>query len=141
MKIILADKTDKKSVLRFYKQQHYSARYLGFDHVYIIEYDNNIIAAVMVSNIKPNANVSLLHALVVDKAYQRQGLATKLLQHVFKHHGTIICFAQPFLAPLYQSVAMATLTLAQIEQQLSPELYLRYLAYKKSQPKLQVFQN
>lgn len=47
--VIVAKKNDKKSILRFYKENHYPARFIGFDHCYLIKVDDNIIASVIIS--------------------------------------------------------------------------------------------
>ena len=46
---ILANKADKKSILRFYKDNHYSARFIGYDSCYLIKENDNIIASVIIS--------------------------------------------------------------------------------------------
>ncbi len=72
-----ANKADKKSLMRFYKQQRYSASLLGFDHIYIIRDMQEIIGAVILSALKKDNNQLFLHALVIKKEYRQQKLATQ----------------------------------------------------------------
>jgi hypothetical protein len=48
-KIFLAEKSDKKIIKRFYKLQRYSASYIGLDHCFYICQGQNIIAAMIIS--------------------------------------------------------------------------------------------
>lgn len=125
LSITTASKTDKKDILRFYKQQHYSARFLGFDHCYVIKSNQQIIASVIVSMITQNNNQAFLHALVVDTNYRHQHLASMLLQHCIRQHLELVCFAQLSLAPLYINNGFVQ---AKINS-LTPELQQRYQRY------------
>lgn len=46
---VLAKRSDKKSILRFYKENNYSARFIGFDSCYLIKAQDKIIASVIIS--------------------------------------------------------------------------------------------
>ena len=46
---MMARKSDKKSILRFYKKYNYSARFIGFDTCYVIKENHNIVASVIIS--------------------------------------------------------------------------------------------
>ncbi len=138
MQIIQAAKSDKKAIFRFYRVQHYSARYLGFDQVFLLKQQQEIIAAAMVSRITADSQYDFLHALVVDSGFQKQGLASTLLKHIKQQSPSLICFAQPKLASLYQKIAMTQQTPKQI-QQLPQHLQLRYSAYLAKQPTLKVY--
>lgn len=135
--ITTAGKTDKKSLIRFYKQQHYSAGLLGFDHVYIMKHEDVIIGAVILSALEKDNLQLFLHGLVVDGNFQHQGLASKLLEYARGIHSSqsIVCFASYELSEFYQK---NDFKLSQEKELLSPLLY-RYLQYKKTNNGLLVF--
>jgi len=130
-----ADKSDKKAIKLFYKQQHYSASFMGLDTVYFIKHENNIIASVIVSLLKKHNTQYFLHALVVDKKHRNHGLATELLNYCDIIGQDIICFAAKSLDGLY---LRAGYNLA-CPKQLNETNLLRYHQYQKSKPSLQVF--
>lgn len=105
--IVKALKSDKKDILRFYKLQQYSARFIGQDHCYIIKDDNKVIASVLISAGQQGSKFWLLHALVVEKPMHGNKLASLLIQAVIKHNfhneglSKIICFADVKLQQLY----------------------------------------
>ena len=132
-----AQKTDKKDLLRFYKQQQYSARFLGYDQAFFIKTNNNshIIAAVIISTINEHSPQTLLHALVVDKKHRHQQLASALLQHCISQRLTLVCFADKALTRLYinngfSAVAPTTLTV---------ELQQRFVSYHTKNTHLMPF--
>jgi GNAT superfamily N-acetyltransferase len=131
----VADKSDKKTIKQFYKQQHYSASFMGFDTVYFIKHNETIIACVIVSQLKLYNSQYFLHALVVDKQYRKQGIATRLLNSHHINAQQIICFAGKELSMLYKN---ANYDLAS-SKQLNETNLLRYQQYQKSKPNLQVF--
>jgi len=131
----VADKSDKKTIKQFYKQQHYSASFMGFDTVYFIKHNETIVACVIVSQFKQCNSQYFLHALVVDKHYRNQGFATQLLNSHYIHARQIICFAVKELSMLYIN---ANYYLAS-SKQLNETNLLRYQQYQKSKPNLQVF--
>jgi len=137
--ILLAKKTDKKSILRFYKSQHYSARFIGLDYCYLVKKDEKIIASVMVSQITTDNSQYFLHALVVDKNHQKQGIATKLVNHVNQTHQPVVCFAQPELSRFYHQCKMPELAIHLLTSQLNEHLSLRFQQYQKKQSDLKVF--
>ncbi len=139
MKIILAEKSEKKEILRFYKNQYYSARFLGFDRCYCIKVNDEIIASVMISNIIENSEISFLHALVVGQAWQHQGLASQLIVHVTKIHPSVICFADEKLANLYTKNQMVVIEKPQFTELLPEHLMIRLKTYQNKQPQLKVF--
>lgn len=151
----LAAKSDKKSVKRFYKSQHYSASFIGFDSTYIVLDNEQIIASAIVSYSTSDNNQALLHALVVAKPYQKQGIATELIniikqQHCHNYrekHSTIVCFTKPELAIFYQALSFRNLTQEQKfssstisdENNLLTDVNFKRLnAYRKSAPTLTV---
>lgn len=133
--ITKANKSDKKEILRFYKQQHYSARFLGFDQAYYIKKNEAIIACVITSKITEYNHQTFLHALVIDKDYFHQKLASRLLKYCVRQHPTLICFADISLAPLYLQngfVPTSTKNLSEILQQ-------RFNSYSFKNKQLQAF--
>ncbi len=139
MQVLLAKKSDKKAILRFYKAQHYAARFLGFDNCYLIKKDDEIIASVIVSGLIASSSVAFLHALVVDNQHRHQGAATQLLRHALSLHAPLICFAQPALRPLYLSVNMKLMSADNISANLPEHLLTRFNAYQNTQPTLEVY--
>ncbi|GHE98014.1 GNAT family N-acetyltransferase [Thalassotalea profundi] len=133
--IITAGKNDKKRILNFYKQQHYSARFLGLDHTYFIKEGELIIACVIVSYITKNNPQGFLHALVVDKKYMGRKLASKLIHHCIRQHPILICFAGQSLTPLYLKNKF---TKGNINT-LSNELLLRFNVYFNKDKQLVIF--
>ncbi|MEH6597573.1 MAG: GNAT family N-acetyltransferase [Colwellia polaris] len=105
--VVKAIKSDKKDVLRFYKSQQYSARFIGQDHCYIIKVDNKIIASALISAGQENSNSWLLHALVIDKSMRGNKLASFLIRAIINNrfHNQalvkVICFADEKLQQLY----------------------------------------
>lgn len=94
--------TNKKQIKRFYKSQHYAASFIGFDKSYQVLDDEKIIASAIISYQVEENQQALLHALVVDKAYQHMGIATQLISYICKLHSNIVCFCSPELTKLYQ---------------------------------------
>ncbi len=146
--IALANKSDKKDILRFYKANNYSARFIGFDRCYVIKNELSIVASVIISMGKleqKNCTKALsnsqyfLHALVVDPAYQKQGLATRLLNYSLARHRPIVCFAHSSLSPLYQKQGFKALRDDLVKSTLTIELFNRYQQYIKHQSNLTVF--
>ncbi|GAA0819849.1 hypothetical protein GCM10009111_24450 [Colwellia asteriadis] len=133
LSITKALKSDKKAILRFYKSQQYSARFIGLDQAYLIKSENVIIACVIISQLTPTNEQYFLHGLVVAKSHQRQGIARLLLQHVQNSHQPLVCFTQPILAPLYLSENMIQVSEKSVELKLSPAVYTRYQTYLKTQ--------
>jgi N-acetylglutamate synthase-like GNAT family acetyltransferase len=130
-------KTDKKSLMRFYKQQHYSAGLLGFDNVYIIKHEDVIIAAVILSALEKDNPQLFLHGLVIDEKFQHQGLASELVQYALGIHSSksMVCFANNELSEFYQRNGFVLSD----EKQLLAPLLSRYLQYKKTNNALLVF--
>jgi N-acetylglutamate synthase-like GNAT family acetyltransferase len=136
--IVTATKSDKKSLMRFYKQQHYSAGLLGFDHTYLIKSSSEIIGAVIVSAIVENNPQLFLHALVIKQAHRQKKLATKLIQHALlqHYHQNIFCFADETLHYFYHLNGFDQIAQSQLQQ----PLLRRYLGIKKTNNTLLVFQ-
>jgi GNAT superfamily N-acetyltransferase len=158
--VIVAKKSDKKSILRFYKENHYPARFIGFDHCYLIKVDDNIIASVISSqgnksqliqasaehdsnnsylNLPPNKTPYLLHALLVAPSYRRLGYAEHLLSHAIINHQPLICFAQEFLKKLYLNNGFIHIEDNLFSQCLPADFYSRFQQYSKNKPELRAF--
>lgn len=123
--------SNKKQIKRFYKSQHYSAAFIGFDSSYqVVDVNCNIIASVIVSyQIKDNQQ-AFLHALVVDKNFQNIGVAKQLIAYVCTQHNDIICFCSPKLINLYQQCYFNIAS----EIELSTKNKFRFSLYKNQQP-------
>lgn len=134
-----SEKSDKKDILRFYKAQRYSARFIGLDCCYFITIDNNIIGSVLVSQLIPTNLQFLLHALAINKSHQRQGLAKALLNHVQSKYQPLVCFANQELSPLYLTNGFKKLAHTDINDVLTEPLSIRFNRYLIKQPRLKVF--
>ena len=132
--ITTASKSDKKSLMRFYKQQSYSASLLGYDNTYMMNYSGEIIGAVIISALKENNPQLFLHALVIKKEFRQKRLASELIQHALFQHVTqqIVCFAEESLTPFYHKNNFSQVT----EHQLLEPLLKRYLGYRRSLPSM-----
>ncbi|TLU64145.1 GNAT family N-acetyltransferase [Thalassotalea litorea] len=129
-----ADKSDKKAIQRFYKQQRYSARFLGDDATYLVRDNQDIIASVIISF---KDSHSFLHALVVDNNHRGQGIAQSLLAKAAEQHPQLYCFCGNELMSFYQKQHFAV-----IEGSLLPdELRQRYLAYRKKHELIALYLN
>lgn len=158
--VIVAKKADKKSILRFYKANHYSARFIGFDHCYFIKEDDNIIACVIISQgnnsrqVNPsseNASNSsyldlcqnkpayFLHALLVAPNYRRRRYAEHLLAHAIMNHQPLVCFAQESLRSFYLNNGFSHIADNLLSLCLPHDLYSRFQQYSKTKPELQAF--
>lgn len=138
--IIVAEKKDKKSVKRFYKQHNYSASYIGLDKNYLILKNNEIIASVIVSLSNIENTQHLLHGLVVAKEYQGQGFASRLLHYVSQNHKQVVCFAENKLAKFYQKNSFQQVASnSSPKEVLTIKNYLRFEAYIKNKPNLSIF--
>jgi GNAT superfamily N-acetyltransferase len=137
--VIIAQKSDKKAILRFYKSQHYSASFLGYDSCYFLKNNEEIIASVIISKIAQHHQHYFLHALVVKQQYQRQGLASQLLQYAQRQHLPLICFSTEKLLPFYLKNSLIKLQSDKIVSNLPEHLHMRYKRYLKKQPQLNVF--
>lgn len=134
-----AKKSEKKAILRFYKLNHYSARFLGHDTTYLAKVQDEIVASVILSNIVHNANQVFLHGLFTAPNYRNQGYSTQLLKSVCNEHPVIVCFAQPALSGFYQTLGFTPIPATLRTKFLNAHLLLRFNSYVRSQPKLQVF--
>lgn len=85
----------------------------------------------------------LLHAVVVDKRQQRQGLASNLisyaLQQLASNVSKVVCFCEPHLGALYLSLNFVEASIDNDDQALNDLLIKRYQAYKKYHPELVIF--
>lgn len=132
-----ATKSDKKSLMRFYKQQSYSAGLLGLDNVYLLKDTSEIIGAVIISTLSKNSQQSFLHALVIERAFRQQTLASQLLTFAFTQHQhqEIFCFADETLNHFYLQNSFEKIS----EHQLPAPLLVRFLRVKKTKKNLLAF--
>ena len=129
-----ASKSDKKSLMRFYKQQSYSARLLGYDNAYLMKNSGEIIGAVIISGLEESNPQLFLHALVIKKEFRQKRLASELIKHALFQHASqqIVCFADESLTHFYQINCFSQIT----EHQLLQPLLRRYLSYRRSLPSM-----
>lgn len=131
--ITVLTKTNKKALLRFYQHNRYSARFIGFDQAYYCtDEKQNIRASVIVSKISNDNSQWLLHALLTDKSYQQQGLASALIKYCQNHHQPLVCFVDEKLTTFYYTRHFKKIP----STQLSPALQTRYFAYLTNKPTL-----
>ncbi|PKI12935.1 GNAT family N-acetyltransferase [Colwellia sp. 12G3] len=153
---VLAKKSDKKSILRFYKDNHYSARFIGYDTCYLIKKNDKIIASVILSLGENRPEISqigedilltksrakpqyLLHALFVTPDYRKLGYAESLLKHSITHHQQLVCFAQTSLNKLYLNNGFTLLFDDLMSECLTPTLLNRFKQYSKHKTELKVY--
>lgn len=136
-KVIKATKDNKKDILRFYKSEHYAARFIGHDQSYFIKEHDTIIANVIFSGGIEANNSVLLHGLVVAQAYRSQGIASLLLKESIiqmlanSHIDTIVCFAELSLKPFYFARQFAEFDITHSEEFARHSFLTRFLSYKK----------
>lgn len=145
----LANKGDKKSIQRFYKSQHYSASFIGNDLTLLALKNQTIVGSVIISlvtNHEKNTNHWFLHALVVLKELQGNGIAKQLIKNAVLESkkqanncnnklAKLTCFADKSLASFYLSNNFKAASPLELPDELSQRLN-RYL---NKQPHLQVF--
>jgi len=141
---IIADKAHKKAIKQFYKQQHYSASFMGDDFCVLALSQEKVIAAALCSGIIVNANQYFLHGVVVDRHYQHRGIASKLINQCWQHlinltqrkqaNASLVCFAESDLLPLYQANDFKVVCVDSIDNHLKS----RYLAYNKKHKQLKI---
>ena len=148
--IQLAPKSAKKSIQRFYKQQNYSASFIGYDNCYLVSNNDQIIACVIISRSTAENHQWLLHGLVVDKAYQNLGLGRAMLSYVTQQHYPLVCFAKKKLSLFYLRSAFEIFEYQNdsiIDHEnnealiriVSPCNLKRYLSYRQYQADLAIF--
>ena len=139
--VILADKTLKKDIKRFYKHNHSSFSFKGLDDTFLIYEDNQIIASAIVSQLTVTNLQFLLHGVLTHQSYRKQGLANKLLKFIEAHYRshskqnspfTLHCFVLPELVGLYQKHGYQVT----FEGVLNEVLHPRFIAYKRMKPTL-----
>lgn len=138
----IAKKADKAAIKKFYKSQVYNASYKGFDQVYLMV-DNSqgkrIIASAILSYFTSHNNQGLLHGVVTDKDYRKQGIGQTLIQFVLNHaqqngpKKEIFCFVKPELQSYYQQLSFQLLANKELTNHLNQELHSRFNAYAKLQ--------
>ena len=134
-----ATKSDKSAIKCFYKEQCYSARFIGHDFGYLLHQDQTIIGSALISTITAASTQALLHGLVVAKDYQQRGLGSQLLDFALGQYQllgqcpkTLIAFCQPELLSLYQKHGFLETDSNKLNHLLAP----RFSSYQKKQPEL-----
>lgn len=136
-RIQLMEKPQKKSVLRFYKQHHYSARFIGHDTCFIITKNDEIIGACIISKVE---QVNFFHALVIDPKFQGRGLASKLINDSLNTFGSLLCFADIKHHQFYLKLGFSAVNNEQFQSETSFQpLISRFKSYKRKQPLLKAF--
>ena len=144
-KVVEALKSDKKDIMRFYKSQQYSARFIGKDHCYIVKLNNKIVASVILSAGQVCGDYWLLHGLVIDKVMRGKKIASVILQAIInsEHLGDkfkkIICFADVALQGLYKKNLFVTYNSTAEIKTLPQELKQRFKRYQSKQPNLHCY--
>lgn len=146
--------SDKKQLKRFYKQEHYSAGFKGFDIAYGVFDKEQLISAVIISQLTPDNTQALLHGLVTKKIKQNQGHASKLLNYCLVSYQkvgladitdnlsnisnisntmeSIVCFIEPKLRAFYLQHQFTEQPITALNDTLKP----RFNAYQKYQADL-----
>lgn len=146
-KVIKAAKTDKKDILRFYKNQQYAASFIGHDQCYIVKMDHLIIASVIISAGQEPGNFWLLHGLVTDKAERGKNIASLILHAIISNknerkqakYKNIICFADEALQAFYVSNHFVHYNTRDDIAQLPIEFKQRLIRYREKQKNLHCF--
>ncbi|NMP32574.1 GNAT family N-acetyltransferase [Thalassotalea sp. M1531] len=130
---------DKKQVKAFYKAQGYSAGLKGYDHLFVVMDNQQVIACAIVSLIESNSTQALLHGVVVDKNYLRQNIATKLINFAAnqlpRQVVQLVCFSHVKLKHLYLKSHFVEAKCNELINTLDS----RFKAYQSKQPELAVF--
>ena len=142
-----ANKSDKKDVMAFYKQQQYPAKFMGFDHCFVAKVDALIIGCVIISDIEKahqkmldnhDSNESkalFLHGLFVAPKYRNYGISKALIDEMALLKKSIICFADISLTALYLKSGFN-----KVSEDSLPKLYHeRYKSYRNKQTNLLAF--
>lgn len=144
-KVVKAIKADKKAIFRFYKTQHYPAKFIGQDTTFVLKMDNEIIGSAIISAGRGTCAYWLLHGLVIDNAHRGKGLASHLLQSVLKeNHKTkqfpkLICFAEQKLMPFYLTNQFQEFNSTSNIESLPVEFQQRFKNYQQKKPTLCCF--
>ncbi|MBA6222658.1 MULTISPECIES: GNAT family N-acetyltransferase [unclassified Colwellia] len=145
--VIKAVKTDKKDILRFYKNQQYAASFIGHDQCYIVKMDKLIIASVIISAGQEPGSFWLLHGLVTDKAQRGKNIASLMLHAIISdknerkkaRYKNIICFADEALQTFYLSNHFIHYNTRDDIAQLPIEFKQRLIRYRERQKNLHCF--
>lgn len=135
----LATKSDKSTIKRFYKEQSYSARFIGHDFGYLLYREETIIGSALISTITAASTQALLHGLVVANGHQQRGLGSQLLDFALSQYQqlrqgprTVIAFCQSDLLSFYQKHNFFVTDSNKLNRLLAP----RYHSYQKKQSDL-----
>ena len=141
------NQSHKKLIKQFYKQEKYSASYMGLDHVFIAQVEQETVGAIIISQISKANNQYLLHGFVIKQCYRKAGIGKELHHYAIaslakdknynkkQNLNSIICFADECLSNFYIKLGYKSDTLENLNNTLTP----RYNAYKKRQNQLTIF--
>lgn len=128
-------KTDKKSILRFYKTSGYSASFMGYDSTYWLLSHNEIVGSVMLSYIEESNTYALLHGLFISPSLRNQHLGYELVSYVLTLHTKVICFADESLTAFYNKLGLYVTNNEEIPECMQG----RYSSYIKKNKNLKIF--
>ena len=131
------NKDRKKDIKSFYKENSYSASFIGYDHAYILTLEDKIIGAVIISYQSENNRYALLHGLFIEPSFRNKGCANLLIKNVIREHKHIICFAERELECIYISNGF----FEEKSDKLPSYLIKRYESYVKKSTRLSIFIN
>lgn len=128
-------KAEKKEILRFYKNNHYPASFMGYDQVYTLLLKNKTIGYGIISYITTNNERGLLHSLLIVAEQRNKGYAKLLIKTMLDEHKNIICFADEKLKPFYVKLGFKEAIVLDI-----PEFLMsKYKSYKTKNKNLNAF--
>lgn len=118
---------------------------MGLDHVFITQVEQELVGAIIISQISKENNQYLLHGFVIKQCYRKMGVGAALHHYVltslakdksnYKNLNSIICFADASLSSFYIKLGYKSDTL----ENLDDTLLQRYKAYKKRKNQLTIF--
>ncbi len=128
-------KTDKKSILRFYKKSGYSASFMGYDNTYWLLNNNEIVGSVILSYVEDSNTCALLHGLFISPSFRNQHLGYELVSNVLQIHTEVICFADESLTAFYNKLGLHVTNNEEIPECMQG----RYSSYIKKNKNLKIF--
>ncbi len=145
--IVKAEKSDKKDIKRFYKNQNYSASYIGQDKCYIVKIDNTIIAVAIISLGQEHGNYWLLHGLVTEKQHRGNKVASAIIdtiiseknQNIEAQYNKIVSFADTELHAFYRANGFISFNSNKAINDLPLEFKQRLARYRENRPNLHCF--
>jgi len=126
----------------FYEIKHFLKRHNTYsanrtDIIYTIRTENKLIGLARLITIDDDNNTLWLRGLFIDEAWRHKGLATSLLNYLYKNQiepletKSIVAFAEPHLKQLYQKNNYAEVTMEHLPPSLKNRLENAYSQGKK----------